>query len=924
MFCKVVRRVAMLIGCGLVILITAVGDVQAGAARHQLANGMELIMVENHSSSMVASIIYVRSGSKYETRFENGITHFLEHLLFDGTVHQSREQLDEGIRNLGGYINAFTREDQTAYLVLMPRQHIKYALTVQADMLFNSTFPEGELAKERQVVIEEIRRDRDDPDYAPRSFLVEKALGGTDYAQPVLGYEAFIENIPREAIIDYWKRYYKPERMTVLLIGDFQVDSMKAVAEAVFGPIPGRAVGLTGDSAGIERPSSDSVDSSGIQYVSDPVIKSFDTLAQVTSTYIDFSIPCPGPLDSGYLPLDLLSQYLAMDGVSPLKEALLGGESPLATECTIGLVPYEGFSRLEIAVRTDRMELADSIVTVAQAVLGTMPTYQADAETFEGIKTSLRCEEIYNAERLHYYGFMVAPLMMTAGWDFIETYADRIVDVSWDQCRQAAVTWLAKPRGVATIVKPATTESAAFVPTTMSAEEVTAHFSEAQIPTHDLTEGVPLTFPSADSATLTYDDSAERYTEEFENGLQLIIKSGPDSRVFAMTVLGRNRSAREPEGKEGITDFVNRCLEKGTATRSEEELSRDLAKIGARVSLYDNPWIPFDDGYTTGRFSFAKFETIDDYANKGYHLFAELILSPAFDSTSVETVRRSMLAMLQRQASAPTTVADQLFLPTLFDPQPFTRPVSGTTASIAGIMREDLFTHHRQFYSPANLIVSIATNKPIAEVRRWVEATFGRLASDSLLRLPERTPPSLSEIRQAHVDLSSDQVAIFLGSPLPGISDPDVPAIKAATAILSERLFGNLREKQGLAYSVGATSEFDRDLGWTYCSIGTGSDNYQKAVDGMILEIEKLKLDGPTPRELGVIRNQILGRMSSARLSRINQAYYAAVDLFLGLGPEYDSTYLAALSQVSVDAIRRAATRWFRTDAYVLVSAGTK
>jgi predicted Zn-dependent peptidase len=94
---------------------------RASESTFRLANGMEVILKENHSSPMISSIVFVKSGSKYETDYENGITHFLKHLAFDGTANKTREEIDRSIRDLGGYINAFTRKDLTAFLVLLPR-----------------------------------------------------------------------------------------------------------------------------------------------------------------------------------------------------------------------------------------------------------------------------------------------------------------------------------------------------------------------------------------------------------------------------------------------------------------------------------------------------------------------------------------------------------------------------------------------------------------------------------------------------------------------------------------------------------------------------------------------------------------------------------------------------------------------------------
>ncbi len=913
---------------GLLILTAAV---KAQSQKYNLDNGMEVILKENHGSPMVSSIVFVKSGAKYESRFENGITHFLEHLLFNGTTSLGREELDNSVRNLGGYLNAFTRKELTTYLVLLPKQYINFGMTVQADMLFNSTIPEEELAKERKVVIEEIKRDADSPTAAAESFFTEKAYAGTLYDRPVLGYKAFIENIPRDAILQYWKKYYKPSNMTLLVIGDFQPEAMKTSVASVFGafenpPVPEIVIpsdSTTGDEAGLSSAVDDHLK---LLRATGPAenIKGqhiYDTVAAVTSTQVNFSFAAPHFEDSAYLAVDLLSQYLAMDDISPLMKALKGGAEPLATEASVYLQTYAEFSRLEISVITDNAGNADSITSIILDHVRKLHQLTADTEVLAGIKTSVKCDEIFNAERLHYLGFIIAPMMMTAGWDFIQTYAEELGKVTWPECQQAAETWFSQPDYVATVVRPAAEGQLPYVPREMTTEEVSAYFASATIEPY-VADTTRITYPITDSVSFELDDRAEYYREELANGMTVIIKSRQDSRVFAMNILGKNRSAAEPSGKEGITDFVNRCIEKGTITRSSSELSRDLARIGAKVTLSDNPWIPYDDRYTTRQYSFMKFETIDEYAEKGFHLFSEMLLYPAFDSVEVENVRRSMLGVLGRNSASGRNIARDLFYGTLFEGKAYAKPIMGSMRSLNMISVEDLRSHHASFYAPENTILSIVTNKPVAEVMKWVDLRFGRLVAQTSATEPGAAPEAVTAIKTAHKDIDKEQINIYLGSTLPGAGDADAVAIGVATSLLSSRLYLNLREKQGLAYSVGASAFLDRDFGWYYCSIGTGFENYQKAVDGIILQIEKLKLDGPTQQELSKARNQLWGRSMSAKLASINQAFYLGVDEYLQRGYAYDAQYLSQLSQVSLSSVRQVISRYFDTERYVIATAG--
>jgi len=897
----------------LLLLSVSFGTLQAKSESFTLDNGMQVILKENHNSPMVATVIFVRSGAKYESPWENGITHFLEHLLFDGTANMSREQLDASVSDLGGYINAFTRKDLTAYLVLLPKQYIDYGMTVQADMLFNSVFPEEELAKERKVVIEEIRRDNDAPGAAAGAFFTQHAYAGTEYARPVLGYEPFIANIPRDAIIQYWKKYYIPKNMTTLVIGDFESDSMKTMVTGVFG----RFTNPAPDTTATPQEKTAPVPLTG-QNV-------FDTVANVQATHINFSIEAPLVTDSDYLAFDLLTQYLALDDVSPLMTDLTGGADPLATDFGISLDTHDDLSRLEISVVTPKAANRDTVIASVLGHLKAAADLAADPEALEGIKTSVKCNYIYNADKLHYYGFIIAPMIMTAGWDFVQNYPEMLEKVQWQDCRKAAAQWLASPDYVITLVRPTTDSSRTpYTPPTLTAEEVTAHFASVTFPTYDLKTGHELTYPETDSVSFELTDRAQYKRELLDNGLTLIVKSSPDSKVFAVNVLGKNRSANEPDSLAGITDFVNRCLEQGTLSRSPSQLSRDLAAIGANVTLYDNPWIPYDDRYTTREFSFFKFETIDEFARRGVGLMLDMLLYPSFDSSEVENVRTSMLSVIGRNAGSTRDVARNLFYRLMFQGTPFAKPIMGTPETIRSITIDDLKAYHDRYYSPTNIIVTISTERPADEVIAWFKETLGRLALVSM-DTPEITEPDLGiENRTDHVDLDKKQVYLYLGSTLPGANGPDAAAIQVAVSILSDRLYLKLREKQGLAYSVGAGATLDRNFGWYYCAMGTGTENYQTALDGIKLEIQKLKLDGPTRAEISRARNQIWGHLMSAKLSRINQAYYLGVNEYLGRDVNYDSEFLKALADVNVESIRRVVGRYFRDSGYVLATAGKK
>jgi predicted Zn-dependent peptidase len=880
---------------------------QSPAQAFMLDNGMRIILKENHASPMITSLIFVKAGSKFENDYNNGVTHFLEHLLFDGTATRSQKEISDGIEKLGGYINAFTRKEFTAYLVLMPRDYINYGMAAQADMLFNSVFPEDKFPKERKIVIEEMKKDIDAEGSAAEYFFEEKSMAGTSYARPIIGYESVIANIPRAAVIDYWKRFYGPNNMTALIIGDFESAKMAEQAKSIFGKFPKADLP--------PAPIIKAAPLSGKQI--------YKIASKSSSTYINYSIQAPSFSDPDYFAFALLEDYLNDEENSPLSKVLKSGAEPMASSVSASLDTKEEFSRLNVQIITEKKELADVIISATDSVLENIVSFLPSAELLNGYKISRRCNEIYMSEKLHYYGFTIAPLLAITGWDFFSKFQERIDSVELPELEIACRNHLSPIKYIATVVYPQSDEKEIiFSPTGPSERDIASYYEKTKFPEYDLSAGKKFKMPDAKGSFETRKKYASYRREVFDNGLTVVVKSNPDSRVFALNVLGRNRSALEPEGKDGITDFVNRMIEKGCGGRTAEGLAAELASIGANVTLYDNPWIPYDDRYTTRQYSFMKFETIDEFEEKGIALFSDMIANPNFDSAEVEKVRAEIMGLLGRNSGSTYKVARNQFFASLFEGNPYAKTIEGTFRTIGSITIDDLKAHHRRIYSPENMIIAVGTSSDPQKIIDLLKNTLGQQPKSGIVPVEVVRPANIVGIKESRQRMEKEQVYIYLGGLLPSAKSPDAAALDVAAAILSKRLQDNLREKEGLAYSIGASITLDKSFGWFLCSIGTSANNFEKARDDIIAEIEKLKTEMPTEEEVAAAINSIWGSNLTANLSRINQAYYMAVNEYLGLGYDYDEIYLDEIRRVDKGLVMKAARRYFDTKNYVISSAG--
>ena len=199
--------------------------------RKVLSSGLTVYVKEVHETPIVAVYFWARTGSVNEPAELNGIAHFFEHMFFKGTEKRGVGEMDRAIKALGGYNNAFTGMEYTAYYVVVPSEHFATAFDILYDAMAHSVFDADEIEKERQVVIEEIHRRDDSPEERLSTVFLNEIFAGTPYARPVLGTVETLHRIDREAFVRTLHDFYVPDNVTVVVAGDVAADAVLAQIE---------------------------------------------------------------------------------------------------------------------------------------------------------------------------------------------------------------------------------------------------------------------------------------------------------------------------------------------------------------------------------------------------------------------------------------------------------------------------------------------------------------------------------------------------------------------------------------------------------------------------------------------------------------------------------------------------------------------
>ncbi|MCL6547977.1 MAG: insulinase family protein [Alicyclobacillus sp.] len=202
--------------------------------RRRLSNGVRVVGEEIPTMRSVSIGIWIGTGSRYETQTNNGISHFLEHMLFKGTARFSARDLARLFDGIGGQVNAFTSKEYTCYYAKVLDEHFGTALDALADMLFHSQFAPDEIEKEKKVVIEEIHMYEDEPDELVMDVVAESVYPGHPLGYTILGLEDNLRGFTREDVLAYVHERYTPDNIVVSVAGNVSEAAALAEVERLF------------------------------------------------------------------------------------------------------------------------------------------------------------------------------------------------------------------------------------------------------------------------------------------------------------------------------------------------------------------------------------------------------------------------------------------------------------------------------------------------------------------------------------------------------------------------------------------------------------------------------------------------------------------------------------------------------------------
>jgi len=855
---------AFVIGVLTVLVSAGIGNCEQ-VDRYTLKNGIVVILVPDHSTPAVSMNIWVNVGACNELDSESGMSHFIEHLLFDGSKNMGPGEGAALIEASGGNINASTDYDNTVLVATVASRFVETMIRVVSETAFDPLFDATEVERERQVILEEIRMGLDDPHDRVSELLFKKAFAGHAYGKPVIGTMEKIASYTRDDLVRYYTAHYRPDNMVAVLVGDFDPAAVKPIIQRYLGEANAPVTPETTIAACPVR--------------SGPVIAGLTMPVHTAYLYIAFNtVPIT---HEDLFGLDVSSYILGRGKDSRLYRAVV--DKGLAY--SIGSVSYtpREAGLFFISATLDSSEIIPAVTAVINEVLR-LASEPAAADELLKAETGTTADFIFEKEtyggRAYSLGFYETA---TDSLDFEKRYLKGIESVTARDVMRTAKEYL-NPDNM-TIVYLVPDSDAAVV----SDEQIRA----AALDAFSKPAAAEEALPELTAGPLT------GYTTVLPNGIRLVIEENHSLPIVSVVAVFDGGVRIETAKNNGISNLVALMLTRGTAGLTAQAVAERVDRIAADVTGF------------SGRDSLGlKAQFLSKYQDEGWEIVADILRNPSFDSDELEKVKEITSAAIDRSKDDLVQRTLNLFKKTLYGGYPYSLPLIGTDTSIPSISRQDLISYYHTVAVPENMVIAVVGDVVPEEILARIVDLFGSLSGTAASPPAKPVAKPLSPIRVSETSGDKKQAHImygFLGTDYLSDDQYALEVLWAALGGMGGRMFMELREKQGLAYAVEAFNVGGVGPGFFGVYMATAPKNLSIAVDGIKKELTRIKDEGISAEELTRAKNYLVGNFEISLQENLSTASLMAADELYGLGYDYFRRYPEKIDAVTESDVRRVA-----------------
>ena len=791
--------------------------------KYTLSNGLQVILHVDRKLPIVHVNQWFHVGSANERVGRSGFAHLFEHMMFQGSKNANKDYFTyveaAGANLLEGGVNGTTNQDRTNYFATVPSGNLENLLWVEADRL--ATLPEGltkeKLDNQRDVVKNERRQGLENQPYGRSDKIMNENLFplGHPYHNDVIGSHEDLTAASQDDVKDFFRTYYTPNNMSLVVAGDFEIAEAKKLIEKYFGTIP--------PGPALERPvkSMPMLDGEKIVEVSDRVPQE--------RTYFGFI--SPAFFDAGDAELELAAAILT-DGLSARLNKALLYDKQLASN----VVAYQngqpvGGSFQMFATARPGVDLNQ----IEQIITSEIARLAKDGPT---------TEELNRAKTKWEFGF-ISGLERIGGFggksDLLNQYNTFLGDpgkFDADLARHRNVTIESVRAAVDKYLNTKNRVLVRFRPE-KSGQPSNVAFDRSKEPA--LGGDKAFIAPAVKSAKL-------------ENGMEIFVVEKPEIPKVAVNLVTRAGSVADSNAKAGLAAMTARMMRRGTKTRNAIQIDETLGNLGTALG-----------GGVARESSLLGLEVLKRNLSDSLAVLSDVALNPSFPADEFDRSKKQTLDNLAQAANNPNAVASRVAPMLAFGADhPYGRPSGGLPKTVEAITREDLQQFYQTYWKPASSAMIFVGDITLAEATDLARKNFGAWSGGSAPAVTILAAKPMGAGKVYLIDKQgAAQTVISHVLTAPERRSGDYYALSLANAVygggFGTRLNLNLREDKGYSYGVFAFPQYYSKGGTWIASGGVQTNKTKESAVEFVKELKYIAGEKPITEQ----------ELSTARLSRI-------------------------------------------------------
>jgi zinc protease len=810
----------------------------------KLDNELNTLFIHSPGCSAGTVQMWFRAGSALEKKDNQGIAHFLEHMFFKGTPTRPGPQLAHDIESYGGEVNAFTSFDYTCYYINTPSLFMDKSVDILLDMVANPLFGQEDIPSERQVVFEEYRRAMDNP--SQYNFIqLQKASFEGGYAHPILGREDTILNFSQEQIKHFRESFYNLENALLVVAGDLK--DREALEKKIKSfRLPH---GKKSEFGKFEIKQTESVN------VHDKDIR------QATLT---ICFQSPEYLNDKAAAQDLAINCLAHGETSRFYQALVAKTS--LCNGIAGSTMYfaeGGVHMLKMSFPVENLSKVSKLFmsTFTDALVDGFKT-----EELTKIKNQYISSKIYERESIESYAFSLGHGFAQSGNiycedDFIEKIRSTSVEEVWD--------------GLAEVVK----HSSHFtlqVPKDTKTEPLEKELKRWQSELKKASSKARAK-SSKIKMTLSENDSAVKVVE-LKPGIKLVYRQNKLTPTFVMHAYMKGGQSIETAKTAGAHHLTSRLVTYGYKGMGYEKLKNELENLSSSLNGFSGK----------NAYGLTLHGQSKDYEKLSTHFFGTLF-TPEIPKKFFDHEKKVILRALDNQKEDATKQAFKAFYKMVFSQHAYSLDLAGTPETIKTFTPAGLQKLHAGHLKNSEMVLTYCGDQDFATVHQHMLDVVKKLAPRKVTKKAKKKPKALLGKKES-LEFKREQTQIVIGVPAFPIGNIEDLYLKMITAHLSGQssdLFVEVRDRQGLCYSVSPIHVAALEAGCWGIYIGSGHDKTEAAIKAIMHILDGLRDNGIKREEFDRIKTMIDGQNLLGIQTNEDYAQFYSIPVLHSLGLDF-------------------------------------